>query len=241
MKYHVFRYLDRCRSLLVFLTLVLAAVLYPASPAGAGGAQLGFDPSSASVPMGENTTVEITVANVSNLGGYDIFVQFDPTVVHMGDLVDAGFVTGGGNIVACNTATIDNVGGTGTVSCATISPFGTPVPGVSTISADQLVHASFTGVGAGVSPLTLTGTALQDPNGAPISATLSSSNISTGPGAVGGVAELVGGQGVALNADTAASRGVSPFLLIVVGTMIIAGLGAAFAIGSLWRNPPARN
>lgn len=218
----------------------LIASLPSATPAAAGGgAQVAFSPSSSSGPNGGSATVFVTVANVSNLGGYDVFVQFDPAIVQMTDLVDSGFVTGGGNIVICSDAAIDNNAGTGTISCATLTFIGTPVPGVSTVDARSMVQASFDIAGLGVSPLTLTGTKLLDPNDAAISATLGSGSITgTFSGPVGGVTELSGGRGDALSDGTGNSGGLSTpsFTLLL---MLTTGLIGAAIATAIWRRSRA--
>jgi hypothetical protein len=163
-------------------------------PASATTAQIAFSPSSSTVAVGGNVNVDITVADVSNLGGYDVFLQFNPAVVHLTSLVDSGFVrTNPTNIVVCNNSnqgTIDNSAGTATESCATVVIFPPPGPGVSTVAATALMHASFTAVGAGTSSLTLTGTTLQDPLGNAIAAALGTGSITvTAAQSVGGIAE----------------------------------------------------
>ena len=227
MRRHLLR--KTIRPVLCLLTAASAGSLLTVASVMAGTAPVGFSPSSASIAVGANIDVDITVANITNLGGYDVFVQFDPAVVHMTSLADSGFVTGGGNIVVCNTATIDNVAGTGTVSCATISPFGTPTPGVSSVGATALLHSSFQAVGPGMASLTLTGTELQDPNGAPIAATLSSGSI-TATGAVGGIAENPEITGTTL--ETPGSSGANAGILAgVVATVTAAALALS---GAAW-------
>jgi hypothetical protein len=199
-------------------------------------ADVAFSPSSSSVAVGSNRAVDITVANVSNLGGYDVYVYFNRAVVHMTSLTDAGFVTSGGNIVVCNTATINNSAGWATDSCATFSPFGTPMPGVSTVTPNTptaLMHASFTGMAAGKSVLTLTGTqgttVLKDPNDNPIAATLGTGSITVTAAGVGGITQLVDPGGASLQARTSNAKpwpnvfamfGVGILVVLVVGTGI---------------------
>ncbi len=202
--------------------------------AQADSAQLAFSPSSSSVAVGGNFAVDITVANVSNLGGYDVQLQFNPAIVHVASLTDAGFVTGGGNIVVCNPATIDNSAGTATDACSTVPIFGTPGPGVSTIAPKALLHASFTGVTAGTSPLTLTGSTLEDPFGAPIAAAPGTGSITVTAASVGGVAQLTG-VGTLPAQTSGADSSRQPYLLIMlaVGLLAAAAAGAGYAIR--WR------
>lgn len=203
-------------------------------PARATSAELAFSPSSASVAVSANVAVDITVANVTNLGGYDVYLQFNPSRVHLASLSDAAFVTSGGNIVVCNPATIDNSAGTATDSCGTIAPFGTPGPGVSTVAPKALMHASFAGVAPAASSLTLTGTALQDPFGAPIPATL-------GVGSIAVTASVGGSAGLPdVSASPSQTRGARsstpPYLPMTlgIGLLAIVVVGVVYAAG-VWR------
>ena len=211
--------------------LSVAAILSSLAGGGPGAhaanAQLAFSPSSSSVAVGANVAVNITVASVSNLGGYDVYLQFNPAIVNVASLTDADFVTGGGNIVACNPATIDNSAGTATAACATLCPFCpivTPVPGVSTVGPTALMQATFTGVATGTSTLTLTGTTLEDPNGDAIAAKLGSGSITTTAASVGGVTELVDGSALPPRANAA-----GPSMHLYIPIAIAAGLLAAVA------------
>lgn len=230
----------RCLSLprLLWLSALLTAVVLGAVAGGgsraartqAASAQLAFSPSSTSVAAGGSVAVDITVANVSNLGGYDVHLQFNPAKVHVASMTDSAFVTSGGNIVVCNPATIDNSAGTATDACATVSIFGTPGPGVSTTGPTALLRVSFTGVGAGKSVLTLTGSTLEDPNGAPIAATLGTGSITT-VASVGGVTELTGVS--ALPAQTSAAdstRRLFFVVLLAVGLLAVAAACVGYAM-----------
>lgn len=215
---------------LLWLSALLAAVVLGAV-AGSGSraaraqasAQLAFSPSSTSVAAGGNVAVDITVANVSNLGGYDVHLQFNPAKVHVASMTDSGFVTSSGNIVVCNPATINNSAGTATVACATVAIFGTPGPGVSTAGPTALLNVSFTGMAAGKSVLTLTGSTLEDPNDAPIAATLGTGSVTTVAG-VGGVAELAG-----VGALPAKTNAVDPTRRLFVAGLLAFGLLAVAA------------
>jgi hypothetical protein len=101
-------------------------------------------------------------------------------------------------------------------------------PGVSTVAATALMHASFAAVGVGTSSLTLTGTALQDPLGAAIPATLGTGSITvTAATSVGGIAEEP--HLAALRSESAPARGGGAGALaggaaLVVLLTVIAGL-----------------
>jgi len=82
--------------------------------AQAPAAALAFAPSSSTANVGATILLDVTVANVAaspGLGGYDISLTFNPAVVRLETLTDAGLLTGGSNIVICVPAQIDNVAG----------------------------------------------------------------------------------------------------------------------------------
>lgn len=230
--------LQRLNWLFAFLVAATFSSIVGGGPeAQAASAQLAFSPSSSSVAAGGNVAVDITVANVSNLGGYDVHLQFNPAIVHVASLTDAGFVTGGGNIVVCNPATIDNSAGTATDSCSTVPIFGTPAPGVSTVSPKALMHTSFTGMAPSTSSLTLTvgttDTTLEDPNSNPIAVKLGSGSITVTAASVGGIAQLTGVS--TLPAQTSrADPSRLPYLLVLlaVGSLAAGAAGAGYAMRS---------
>ena len=126
--------------------------------------------------------LDITVANVDaapGLGGYSVTVAFNPAVVHITSLQDAGFVTSGQNIVICSPGALDNVAGKATAGCTAIPLFG--APGVSTASPVALLHAAFSAVAPGTSPVSLAGSTLSAPDGSTLaSATVDGSLTVTG-------------------------------------------------------------
>ncbi len=195
-------------------------------------ASVGFAPSSSTLVMGAAAvpTVDITVANVSNLGGYDAWISFNGSVVKLSSLADSGFVASTkNNIVICATPTI--TGSYAHTGCATVPFFSfTPGPGVSAgMTPMALLHASFSPLAPGTSPLALTAvinltpvtTTLLDPSGAPIVATLSTGSIIVSGNSVGGVAQAPD-VGALPQADAGASRGGPIALYLVAGAALAA-------------------
>ena len=165
------------RLLWLWLGVVLLLAV-PADDALAGGSmQVSFSPESTSTTVGSTVAVDVNVANINpdpGLAAYDLILTFDPAVVRLDSLSDSGFVTGSENLVICVTGRIDNTGGSVNANCTAIPLFG--APGVSTMDAVALLHASFTTLAAGTSTLTLSGS-LSGPDGAPIAATIGSGSI----------------------------------------------------------------
>src|SRR5437868_9539760 len=164
-------------------TVVVLMLVGSPSRAVAATPQLAFSPPSATIAVGSDVNVDISVADVDaqpGLGGYDIALSFDPAVVHLTSLVDSGLVTQGQNIVICNPASIDNAAGTARASCGTLPIFG--FPGVAVAAAAPLMHAVVSAQAAGSTTLSLAGSVLEDPAGESVTATLVAGSI-TVPGA----------------------------------------------------------
>jgi hypothetical protein len=142
-------------------------------------------------------TVDVTVANVTGLGGYEAWISYDSSVVQLKSLTDSGFLENQGqNLVVCDGPTITP--GYGYLACSILAAL-TPVPPSAGATPVPIVHAAFVPVAHGTSALGLTAlasgtpetTMLLDINNTPIGASLGGGNI-TVPGAsasVGGIAE----------------------------------------------------
>jgi hypothetical protein len=159
------------RGALLAAVVMLVMLAVRVGVSAAADAIVAFSPSSATGTVGSSIAVDVTVANVAadpGLANYDLTLRFDPTVVRLDSFQDSGFVTNGQNgqnVVICVTGAIDNTGGAVEAQCQAIPlPGG---PGASTTSAAVLLHASFTGLTSGTSPLTISGT-LAGPTGTAI-------------------------------------------------------------------------
>lgn len=198
------------RSWLPSLALVALAVAAPTAAwlarangrtASATTPSIAFSPAASTVVVATPVPVDITVADVSGLGGYDVWVSFNGSVVRLNSLKDSGLLYNPNaqgtpqNPVVCITPTI--TASYGHMACqilAIISPVAVSVG--STPAA--LVHASFGPLAAGTSPLGLTAvasgltetTTLLDLNSASIGASLGSGSIVVNAvPSVGGVAQ----------------------------------------------------
>ena len=155
-------------------------------------ASLSFAPATSTVGVNANDAVDITVANVTNMGGYDLSLSWNPAVVQLTSLSDANIWAGHSNIVICDTPSINNTTGQASTGCATFMGFNyDPNGGVTTTSALPLLHATFKGTAPGTSSLNLSGSALQHPDATAITpVTLNAGSITvTASSPVGGVSE----------------------------------------------------
>jgi general secretion pathway protein D len=66
------------------------------TPAG----QLHFDPATASMKMGDRTTVGLAVSNVNDLYSIPLLIHYDPAVIHVEEVRDGGFLSGGTQEIA---------------------------------------------------------------------------------------------------------------------------------------------
>ena len=160
---------------LILGALVVLAVAITATTGRAaadGSPSVEFVPSDTAVAVGETVTVDVTVGKVPNelgLGGYDLVLTYDPTVLRLESLADTGFVAGGDLVVICVTGTIDHQGGSVNANCTPIPLLG--APGVSNADPFPLLNANFLALAPGRSELRLTGE-LYSPDGSGISAAL---------------------------------------------------------------------
>lgn len=169
--------LSLVRRLLVAPLVIFALLAALVSAYATGSAAIAFSPQNVTATIGAAVAVDVTVANVDpnpGLAAYDLTLHFNPTVVRLDSLSDAGFVTTPQNLVICMTGQIDNVGGTVNATCTAIPLLG--APGVSAIDPVALLHASFTALAAGSSPLTLSGS-LSSPTGIAIATSFASGTI----------------------------------------------------------------
>jgi LysM repeat protein len=163
-------------SLLLFPTLV--------SPAYAvDGTVVRLEPSSAAVEVGETTSVQIVVENVTNLFAVEAHLVFDPTIL---EVVDADSGMAGIQIALGPFATVDYVAqntvdlGTGHIDFG----YSQMPPSTGRTGTGTVATITFRGKAAGTSPLTFSGVILADPGANQISATTQNGQVVATEGAV---------------------------------------------------------
>jgi general secretion pathway protein D len=67
---------------------------------GTPAAQLQFSPASASLKVGDTTTLGLSVANVNDLYSIPLLVHYDPSVIQVQEVRDGGFLSGGKQEIA---------------------------------------------------------------------------------------------------------------------------------------------
>src|SRR5271163_2165661 len=71
-----------------------------AAQGGAAVAQLHFEPATVVLKTGDTTTLGLTVSNAQDLYSIPLMIRYDPAVVHVEEVRDGGFLSGGSQQVA---------------------------------------------------------------------------------------------------------------------------------------------
>jgi len=135
--------------------LLIAAASAAGAPddtSAAQGATVSILPNSQNVQSGDTFTVEIAVANATNLAAFEFTLSFDPEILSVGSIQESGFLGSTGRKVSCEGPITEppyvspgNVRfGCNTTRADTPPPSGSGV----------LATVTFAAIGEGVSPLT---------------------------------------------------------------------------------------
>ncbi len=147
-----------------------------------GGPTASLQPPSQIIsPSAPSLTVTLSVQNISNLGGFEFVMTYNPAVVHVSSATLSPFLSSTGRTVFPVGPTIDNVGGTLHMGAAS---FGT-VAGPSGNS--LLVTITMVPQGNGTTALGFNKMVLTDALGTPISAAAFGSSVTIQPALAGDV------------------------------------------------------
>ncbi|MFQ5855702.1 MAG: LysM peptidoglycan-binding domain-containing protein [Anaerolineae bacterium] len=138
------------------------------------GTVVSVQPASQTISVGDTTTVDVQIENVSNLFGVDLRLSFDPSIVRVvdsnplvpDDQVEPGAfldISGGKGFIVQNSA--DNTAGKISYAATLLSP-AAPVSG-----SGQLIRITFEGIAEGTSAVTLESVLLSDSKAEEIPAT----------------------------------------------------------------------
>jgi general secretion pathway protein D len=137
------------------------ATLAPANTSVSQNASLQFEPGTATLKVGETSTIGVTVQNVQDLYSIPMLLQFNPAVVSIEDVRQGGFLSGGTQEVAI-VERVDKERGQAIIS-ATRMP---NTPGVS--GSGTLVGIVVKGLAPGNSQLTIVQVNAKDSQQRPI-------------------------------------------------------------------------
>jgi hypothetical protein len=119
---------------------------------------LSIDPTTQTTSTGTVVTVDVGIANVTNLYGYQFDLTFNPSVLQAVSSSEGSFLTSGGNTFFINGSN-DNVGGTVSATADTLLSAINGVTG-----SGELAVFTFDAIGTGTSALTIQNETLLDSN-----------------------------------------------------------------------------
>ncbi len=153
------------------------AVLWPR--AGWAATTMSLSPATTQVTDGSTFSLDVDIAGVSDLYGFQFDVSFDPAVLAVNSVSEGAFLAGGGSTFFL-PGTTDNVGGS--VAAIANTLIGAPA-GVN--GAGTLVQIDFTAVGVGNSAVSLANLMLLDSTGTTIGAATSGGSVQVSAASAG--------------------------------------------------------
>jgi general secretion pathway protein D len=103
----------------------------PAPAASGAAAQLRFEPASVNMKVGDTQTIGVSVSNVNDLYSLPLLIRYNPALIHVQEIRDGGFLSGGSQPIAI-VQRIDDQTGQAIVS-ATRQPNTPGVNGTGTL------------------------------------------------------------------------------------------------------------
>jgi hypothetical protein len=137
---------------------------------------LRIDPASSSVAPGADFTLQVAVDHVTNLGGFQFTLDWNPAILRADGMALGGFVTGSGRAFTAMGPLIDNNAGTATFAAYSIGT--TPVLSGSGTLATVRLHAR----AVGSSALSFSGVQFTDTQGQAIRVTSQGGTVTVGAG-----------------------------------------------------------
>ena len=139
-------------------------------------------PASQTADTGATFTAEVVAENVSNFGGYQLTLSFDPGIISFVGATTMPFLGTTGRDVSCQGPTVS--GGSVSIICVTTSPSSTGPPGPNGPNGSgALISLEFSGLMPGNSPLGLSNVILADVTGHLIPSTTQNGSVTVVQGA----------------------------------------------------------
>lgn len=206
---------------IVLAALIVAAVCVPRVGAASPGTTLRVEPASLEVRPGAEFQVQVRIEDVENLGGFQVELAYDPSVMTVKDVAMGDFLVSTGRSKIPLGPQVNNEEGTALLGAATFGD--APGPDGSGLLATITCVAR----GEGSSALSLQGVQVVDTG-----ATAKSVEVESGQ-----VVVEEGDNRHPTGAQTSASASAGRWVLIV-GAALLAVVGAAvLAFGVLRREP----
>jgi general secretion pathway protein D len=124
------------------------------------------------VTQGDSFAAAVNISGVTDLYGFQLDMNFDPTVLQLTDVMEGTFLPSGGNTFFI-PGTIDNVAGSAAFNADSLL---TAISGVN--GGGTLLQFDFTGTGVGTSFLNLGNVLLLDSSGNEIASSLTGGSVS---------------------------------------------------------------
>jgi adhesin HecA-like repeat protein len=159
--------------LMIALSISVFSVL--GSVASAQVATLSLDETTQTTSTGTVVTVDVDIANVSNLYGYQFDLTFNPSILQAVSSSEGSFLASGGSTFFINGSN-DNVGGTVSATGDTLL---SAVNGVN--GSGELAVFTFDAIGNGTSALAIQNETLLDSNFNVISDVTTGGSVTLGP------------------------------------------------------------
>jgi len=172
MKHH---FLNRLGAILALVMIATWPLVSSATPV------LSIEPPSQGANVGDSFTLDVSIANVTDLFAYQFDVAFDPSVLAAQSITEGTFLSSGGDSTVFVPGTIDNI--TGMISFNANSLVGT-IAGIN--GSGVLAQVNFTAIGTGSSPVNLSGVTLLDSAFLDIPADVAAGTIQVQSGGGGG-------------------------------------------------------
>jgi hypothetical protein len=147
-----------------------------------GGTTLHFNPLESSVPRtGGTFELEVYLENVTNLGGLQFDMTFDPSVVRMEGITLDSFLLGGARTFTGLPPSIDNTAGSATFGAYSTGAAAGPS------GSGPIARVTFSPVAVGSTALTFQNAQFSDPNATPINVTTRDGSVTVTGGLLGDV------------------------------------------------------
>ncbi len=119
--------LKQRRTFIIFLAALLVAVIaVPTVGAAQPGPTLKVEPAQLEVAPNQRFQVQVTIADVENLGGFQVRLAYDPSVLEVKDAAVEEFLTSTGRTEIPVGPQVDNDGGTVVLGAATFGDAAGP-------------------------------------------------------------------------------------------------------------------
>jgi hypothetical protein len=206
--------LKQRQTFIIFLAALLAAVIaVPTVGAAPPDPTLKVEPAQLEVPAGQRFQVRVTIAGVENLGGFQVRLAYDPSVLEVKDAAVEEFLTSTGRTKIPVGPQVDNDGGSVVLGAATFGDAAGPN------GSGVLATITCKALGEGSSELTLEDVQVMDTAAGSLSVEMEAGQV-----VVGGAAGRSGGSGSSVRWGW------------IVGAAVLAVAGAAvLAVGVLRR------